>query len=382
MSVLLKNAHVISPDVDITEAAVYVEGTQIQSVIRKGEALPKAEQEYDACGNYVMPGFLDAHFHGGMGYETTTPKPEAMGIIAEAKLKEGVTSMCPTTLTLSQEMLVESLSYMEAYKRRQAFAKIVGIHLEGPYINPECLGAQNPAFVRPPNIAEVKALNAISKVALITYAPEMPGADAFTKELLAAGICPIAGHTSATYAQFQACHKNGLARLTHFCNQMTKLHHREIGMVGAGLLEPDVAIEMICDKIHLAPDMIRLCFQVKNIDKILLITDCMEATGLPDGDYQLGGLAVVVKDGAARLKSNNALAGSTLQMNRALQNVFEVTGLPLKELVKTTSWNQARNLGLSGIGKVEAGYTADLTVLDANFHVQATFVDGALKFQR
>ena len=168
----------------------------------------------------------------------------------------------------------------------------------------------------------------------------------------------------------------GLDRLTHFCNQMTVLHHREIGLVGAGLMEDGVAIEMICDKIHLCPDMIRLAFKSKPIEKILLITDAMEATGLPDGDYQLGGLAVKVSDGAARLASNGALAGSTLQFNTAFKNVAEVTGLPLTELVKATSWNQALDLGLKRLGKLEAGFVADIAVLDDQFKVAAVFVDG------
>ncbi|MBT3287427.1 MAG: amidohydrolase family protein, partial [Victivallales bacterium] len=140
-----------------------------------------------------------------------------------------------------------------------------------------------------------------------------------------------------------------------------------------------LVIEMICDKIHLCPDMIRLAFKVKTPDKIALITDSMVATGLEDGDYSLGGLAVEVKDGAARLKSNGALAGSTLQLNTALKNVAEVTGLPLSRLVKATSLNQATSLGLAGLGKIETGYTADLVLLGDDFAVQATFVDGQRK---
>jgi N-acetylglucosamine-6-phosphate deacetylase len=163
---------------------------------------------------------------------------------------------------------------------------------------------------------------------------------------------------------------------------MTKLHHREIGLVGAGLYDDGVAVEMICDKIHLCPDMIRLAFKVKPIDKILLITGAMEASGLPDGDYQLGGLAVVVKDGAARLKSSNALAGSTLQFNIAFKNVAEVTGLPLCQIVKTTSYNQARDLGIKDLGKIETGFIADITVLDDDFAVKAVFIDGAKKFEK
>ena len=381
MSLHITNAHLISPDVDEKNCAILLEGKKIAKVFKAGEALPKVDETFNAAGKMVMPGFIDVHVHGGMGYESTSGKPEAMDAIAQGKLKEGVTSFCPTTLTLSQEQLCKSLTLIEEYRKNAKYTKVLGVHLEGPYLNRECLGAQNPAFIRTPNIAEVKELNAISPVSIVTYALDVEGCIDFTKELVAAGIKPSCGHTNATYAQFMAGKKEGLARLTHFCNQMTKLHHREIGLVGTGLIDDDVAVEMICDKIHLCPDMISLAFKVKPINKILLITDAMEAAGLPDGDYQLGGLAVVVKDGAARLKTSNALAGSTLQLNVALKNVYEVTGLPLKELVQTTSYNQAVDLGIKDLGKIEAGFNADITVLNDDFSTSAVFIDGALKYK-
>ena len=377
MTLLIKNARVISPDVDMENGSILIDGTEIAAV---GQGIsPAADEVFDAGGRMVVPGFIDMHFHGGMGYETTTINPKAMPAIAEAKMKEGVTSCCPTTLTLPNDMLSESLGLIEAYRKDPAFAKVIGTHLEGPYVNRECLGAQNPAFVRTPNFDEVAQLSRISPVSIVTYAMDVDGCVPFTKALSDAGILPSCGHTNASYAQFMEGRPYGMKRLTHFCNQMTKLHHREIGLVGAGLIDDEVMVEMICDKIHLCPDMIRLAFKVKPIDCIQLITDAMEATGLPDGDYQLGGLAVVVSNGAARLKSNNALAGSTLQFNTAFKNVAEVTGLPLKELVKTTSWNQARSLGIANLGKIEKGFKADLAVLDADFSVKAVFIDGMKK---
>ena len=380
MSMLICNAHLITPGIDVAGASVLVDGRRIANVFMPGEELPPADERYDAAGNMLMPGFIDMHCHGGMSFETTTPKPEAMPTIAKAKMKEGVTSFCPTTLTLSQELLESSLRLIEDYRRNAGYTKVIGTHLEGPYVNPKCAGAQNPAYLRNPNIEEVRRLNEISPVSVITYAIELDGAVPFTAEVLAEGIIPSCGHTNATRAQFQAGKAKGLSRLTHFCNQMTKLHHREIGMVGQGLIDDDVYVEMICDKIHLCPDMIALAFKVKPISRILLITDAMEATGLPDGDYQIGGLAVVVKDGAARLKENiDALAGSTLQFNKALKNVYEVTGLPLKELVRTTSLNQAQELGISDLGRIEPGFVADMVLLDNDFAVKAVFIDGKLK---
>ncbi len=379
MSYLIKNAHLVSPDIELFGAAVELEDGLVKKIYPSGKRLPNGRKEYNAAGKLVVPGFIDAHCHGGMGYEVTSDNSQAVGVIAEAKLREGVTSFCPTTLTLPEEELAASLKNIEAYRQAPTGCKVIGTHLEGPYINPACAGAQNPAFLRKADIGEVLRLHAISPVALISYAIEMEGSLAFTEQLCATGITASCGHTNATCAQFKEGMRFGLRRLTHFCNQMTPLHHRAIGLVGVGLMEDGVAIEMICDKIHLCPDMIRLAFKAKPIEKILLISDAMEATGLPDGNYQLGGLAVVVSAGAARLASNGALAGSTLQFNTAFKNIVEVTELPLAQLVKTTSWNQAQNLGLKKIGKLEVGFTADIAVLDDTFNVAAVFLDGVRK---
>jgi N-acetylglucosamine-6-phosphate deacetylase len=379
MSTLIANCHVISPDLDVPNASVLVDGDTIAGVFAAGEKAPAADSVFDAAGAMLMPGFIDIHYHGAVGHDNTDGSVEAVERIAEAKLRDGVTTVCPTTLTLPEEQLAASLRAVAEYAANPSFAKVAGVHLEGPYINCQCTGAQNPAYVRPPDIEEVKRLNAICKVAIVTFAVEVEGGIEFAKQLADEGIVASCGHTAATYEQLAAAKAAGLTHLTHFCNQMTKLHHREIGCVGGGLLDDELIIEMICDKIHLSPDMIRLAFKVKPAETIALITDSMSATGLEDGDYSLGGLAVVVKEGAARLKSDGALAGSTLQINRALKNVYEVTGLPLSRLVQTTSLNQATSLGLAGLGKVEAGYTADLALLDSDFNVTAAFVDGQRK---
>lgn len=373
---LIKNARIITPGLELPNAAILVDDGRIRRIFTAGEPLPAAADVYDAAGKMVMPGFIDLHFHGAMGYETTTDDARAMDAIGAQKLREGVTSCCPTTLTLPEERLAASLAHIESYRRRPSGAQVLGVHLEGPYVNPECLGAQNPAYQRNPSIDEIKRLDAISPVKLITYAIELPGAVPFTEELLAHGITPSCGHSNADMEQFNAGYCRGLRRLTHFCNQMTKLHHRSIGLVGAGFYLPDVYVELICDRIHLCEDMIRLIFRSKDLSRILLITDAMEASGLKPGNYQLGGLAVVVSDGAARLASNGALAGSILKMNDALRNVHEVTGMPLGELVRTTALNQAEELGIADLGRIQAGFRADLTVLDDAFQVAQVFING------
>jgi N-acetylglucosamine-6-phosphate deacetylase len=380
MKTLIKNCHLISPDVELKNAAVLIDGKFIAGVYADGEILPSADNTVDAAGQMVVPGFIDVHCHGRSGYDFTDGSQEGMDAIAIDKLKEGVTTLLPTTLTLPEEQLKPGMKTVSEYvKRGVKGARIAGVHLEGPYINSKCCGAQNPAFVRNPDIEEVKRLDAISKVAKVSFAIEVAGGYAFVRELLAAGITPSCVHSSATYADFKKANALGLKNLSHFCNQMTPLHHRDIGLVGAGLLHDEVFVELICDTVHISPDMIKLIFKIKGPEKVLLITDAMCAAGLEDGDYNLGGLPVVVKDGAARLTSNGALAGSTLLFYKGLKNICEITGMPLKELIKTTSWNQARSLGLEKLGRIEPGFYADILILNDDFSPEKVFVDGEIR---
>ena len=382
MSRLLTNWHLISPDQNFPGSAILIEKGLIRRIYAQGDPLPQAERVIDACGAMTMPGFIDVHCHGKSGVDFCDAADEAIETIGIDKLKEGVTSYLPTTLTLDEELLTRALQTAARYTAKGVKGcKLPGVHLEGPFINPKCLGAQNPAYVREPDIEMVRRLAAVYPVKKVSYAVEMPHGAEFAAELIAEGIQPSCAHSGAKYGEFMAAYRHGLHALTHFCNQMTALHHRDIGLVGAGLLHQDVYVEMICDKLHLSPDMIRLVFSRKDLDHILLITDAMRAAGMPDGESSLGGLAVIVKDGAARLASNGALAGSTLQICNALKNVYEITGLPLERLVRTTSLNQARSLGLEKLGRLEPGYEADIVILDDDFQVRKTFVNGELRYE-
>ena len=382
MSMLLKNIRLVSPDVDEKNAAILVADGKVADVFCDGDALPSVANEVDGQGLTAVPGFIDVHCHGRSGVDFCDATQEAMDTIAMDKLSEGVTTLLPTTLTLPEDQLAAAMQTAKAYVAKGApGCKVPGVHLEGPFINPKCLGAQNPDFVRTPDVKEVMRLNEIFPVKKVSYAVEMENGPRFAAELLANGITPSCVHSAATYAGFMDAYRHGLRNLSHFCNQMTALHHRDIGLVGAGLLHQEVFIEMICDKLHLCADMIKLVFSLKDVNHIQLITDAMRAAGMPDGESSLGGLAVIVKDGAARLASNGALAGSTLQICDALRNVYEITGLPLSQLVKTTSWNQAQALSLPGVGKLAPGYCADIVILEENFKVRSTYVNGELRYQ-
>ena len=386
MKTIIINAHVISPDLEIENAVITIEKGTIKSVAKAGKAAPKATKDttiVDVKGQYVMPGFIDVHTHGANTFDFCDTDPQAIFRLAEGKLQEGVTTFLPTTLTVSHEELMTCAKNAKNYIDAGApYAKVPGIHLEGPFINMKCCGAQNPAYVRKPSLAEVKEIAKVYPVKIISYAVETEGGAKFAKDMIKMGIVPSCGHTGAKLADLMPAYKNGLRHMTHFCNQMTPLHHREIGMVGAGFLIEDLNTEVICDKIHLCPDMLKLVFTRRNLAHVQMITDSLRCSHCTDGyAFTMGGLEVKLEKGEARLVKGGNLAGSTLWMGNGLKNVHEVTGIPLKDLVRTTSYNQAIELGYGDtLGKVQKGYTADLVVINKkNWKPVAVFVDGVQK---
>jgi N-acetylglucosamine-6-phosphate deacetylase len=380
------NAHVISPDVDLPGAAIVIEGQKIKGVLPKGPTSAEPAKDctvVDVRGKYVMPGFIDVHAHGALGCDFCDKDPQAVFEIAKAKLQEGVTTLFPTTLTVPHGELMTAAKNAKAYAEAgMPYAKIPGIHLEGPFINPACCGAQNPKHVRKPSIKELKEIAKVYPVLQVSYAPEARGGARFAKDCLKLGAVPSCGHTAATFADLMAAYKNGLRHMTHLCNQMTKLHHREIGMVGAAFLVDDLDTEVICDKIHLCADMLKLVFAKRDLAHIQMITDSLRCSHCADGTaFEMGGLKALLKNGEARLVESGNLAGSTLWMALGLKNVHEVTGIPLAKLVRTTSWNQALEHGWGQrLGKVEKGFLADLAVIDPKtWRPAAVFVDGIQK---
>jgi N-acetylglucosamine-6-phosphate deacetylase len=376
MRLIISNAHIVSPDLDVECGSIEVEAGKITAVFDNARALSDADQIIDAGGRYVMPGFIDIHAHGADGRDVCDNDLESIRHIAKRKLGEGVTTWLPTTLTQPQDLLEQIATKCAQYMSDQEYAKAPGMHVEGPYINRDNAGAQNPQYVRKPSWDELKMIVSKAPVSILSIAPDIEGALDCIDEARRAGIICSGAHSSATHEQMRTAQKAGLTHLTHFGNAMSALHHREIGMVGSGLIDEDLKMELICDGVHLCPDFIKLMFRMKSIDQLMLITDSMSGSWIDSGQVQLGGLDVIIDGGQARLKDSGALAGSVLRFNEGLRNVSDWTGLPLSQLVKATSWNQAQSLGLAGLGKIEPGYCADIVILNEDFSVWRTMVDG------
>lgn len=372
----LSNVCIVSPDVEVANVTIRIGNGRISGVTHPESAVPAADEEIDCGGRLAMPGFWDIHAHGAAGDDVCDDSPGAIARIAERKLREGVTTWLPTTLSLPPERLLDAARNCAESMANPKFCRIPGLHLEGPFLHPGHAGAQNPEFIRPPDFDELRRIHETAPVRILSLAPELDGASDLITRATAAGITCSAAHTSATAAGIREAKRRGLRHLTHFCNAMTPLHHREIGAVGAGLVDDSLMLEIIGDTIHLGPEMLKLIFRLVPIDRLMLVTDSTAASWLGEGEIQLGGLAVVVANGRAVLKQGGALAGSALRYHEGVANVAELTGLPLHQIVKATSWNQARSLGIDGFGKLEPGFHADIVILNEDFSVWKTFVGG------
>ena len=380
MKTLIRNCRIVSPGTDIPSGNILLENGRIAAVGTAPET--QADTVIDGQGLTAVPGFIDIHSHGRSNHDFCDGTQEAFAAIGRGKLQDGVTGFLATSLSVSEDDLRNLCRQAEWYKANVPDgASLLGIHLEGPFFNPPCAGAQNPTFLQQPRIGLVEELNAISPVKKVSFSPELPGGLEFTRQLCERGIMPSGGHTEADYECFEAARQAGMRHMTHFCNVMTPVHHLRFGMVGGGLMADDVYVEMICDGVHLCDQMIRLIAKLKGPERMMLITDAMRASGMPDGDYSLGGLPVVVRDGCARLTTGQ-VAGSTLRYHNGLKRLVRLTGLPLSEAVRCTSLNQAESLGLGKRGKIEKDFIADIVLLDADLDVRMTLVKGTVRWKR
>ena len=313
------------------------------------------ENGIDLKGQTVIPGLIDIHTHGAMGVDTMDG--ENIEIISEYLLKNGVTSWLPTTMTMD----IKDIKRVTDKTPETKGAKILGYHLEGPYISAKYKGAQNEKYIKNPDIAEFESLKNIK---MITLAPELTGSMEFIKNCKA--VVSI-GHTDCNYETAVKAIKNGAKCLTHTFNAMTPFHHRNAGPIGAAIDE-NIYVQVICDGLHLHKSIITLLYRTFGADRMILISDSMRATGLPDGEYEFGGQMIDVKGGVARTK-DGALAGSTSNLMDCVKKAIEL-GIPKLDAIKMATETPARLLGIKK-GKIEVGYDADFVVVDNKMNIKS-----------
>ena len=333
----------------------------------------------------VLPGFIDQHIHGAGGSDGMDGTVEDIAIIAKTIASEGTTSFLVTTMTQSPENITKALSAVKAYREAdpEEGARVVGVHLEGPFIAAAHKGAQPLEYVKAPDVEVFDKYNEASgnSIRIVTLAPEVDGAEEFIKHLTAQGIVSSIGHTGAKYPDIAKAVSLGAGNVTHTYNAQTALHHREIGTVGSAMLMDELNCEMIADTIHVSVPAMRLLVKNKPADKLTLITDAMRAKGLPDGVSELGGQTVYVNNGEARL-ADGTLAGSVLRMNRAVQNLVEKVGVPFTQAVDCATINPAKNLKIDNeVGSIAVGKRADFTVINANYDVLMTVRGGKVIYK-
>lgn len=385
---IITNGTIITPFQLINGKAIIVEKGKILEIKNEEEInnlILNGAEVFEAKNKFVVPGYIDIHVHGGGGSDVMDGNYEAINQIAIAHSHFGTTSFLPTTMTMSKDKIIRSLrSICEAVKKGTAGAEILGIHMEGPYINPEKKGAQKEDEIRKISLKEFLEFNQASSnlIRLVTIAPEMPGAIGFIKYLCKQGIIASVGHTNATYVQTQAGIQAGLSHVTHTFNAMRGLHHREPGVVGAALTSPELTVEVIADGIHIHPIVLKILTKIKEDEKVVLITDAMRAAGLKEGTYDLGGQEVIVTKGQARLK-DGTLAGSVLTMDKAVKNMASKVGVPLPKAIQMASFNPARSIGIDDKkGSLEPGKDADIVILNKNLETELTIVAGKIVYRR
>lgn len=341
---------------------------------------PSAGQALDFGEYLVCPGFIDLHVHGGAGYDVMDGTEEALEGIARFHARGGTTAFLGATVSAGINRLNGVLTAAAGYCRRQnrAGAMFLGIHLEGPYLNPLKKGAHPPKELRLPDMREMLELldEFGALVKMVTLAPELPGGRELVAFLKQRGVKAALGHSAAGREELAGAVAAGLSHATHMFNAMGEFRHRDPGTAGYVLEMPEITVDVIADGVHVHPVVIGMLFKLKGADKMALITDAIGAAGLSDGFCDLGGQQVQVRGGEARL-TDGALAGSTLTMNRAVANMVRGVGTPVEQAVQMASYNPARFLGIDGMyGRLEAGMKANITVMDRDFNVAATFVEG------
>ncbi|MDZ5474126.1 N-acetylglucosamine-6-phosphate deacetylase [Bacillus sp. 31A1R] len=388
--ILIKNGIIVLEDTILDSGFVYIEEGRIKNVGPMTE-LQAADYSIETIDlkdeKRIIPGFIDVHIHGVGGADTMDGTIEALSTMATCLPAEGTTSFLATTITQEVEKIEKAMRNVAEYNQKDNIAgkaEILGIHLEGPFINTKQAGAQPRAQIIPPNVELFKGWQTVADnlIKLVTLAPEEENGIELIQYLAETGVIPSIGHSDANYDEVKAAVDAGAIHVTHLFNGMRGMHHREPGVAGAALLFKELMVEMIADGIHIRPEMIKLALQAKGIEKSLLVTDSMRAKCLKNGQYDLGGHNVFVENGKALLQ-DGTLAGSILKMQDAVKNIMNFTEISLLEAIQLASVNPAKQLNVfDRKGSIAIGKDADIVILDEHFEVEMTFCRGIKAFER
>jgi N-acetylglucosamine-6-phosphate deacetylase len=384
--IVIHAGRAFTPFEEISDAVIVIQGSKISAVGQRGKVdLPRGVRELNAGGRTVVPGFVDVHIHGAGGHDVMEGTREALEIISATVAAHGTTSLVATTVTASEKETRASVAGIahfilntSQYAARELSAEILGIHFEGPFISPVRRGVHPAKWIVAPSRELLAQLlgEARGTAQILTLAPELPGALDLISVARQAGLVVSLGHTDATYEQAQAAIEAGASHAAHVFNAMRPFSHRGTGVIGAVLTSPKVSAELIADGVHVDEAAMRMLVELKTPERVILVSDGISATGMPDGKYQLGMFEVNVSGGVAR-NAEGKLAGSTLTLDRALRNMVSL-GVPLSSALRMMTANPARQIGLgTRKGVLAPGADADLVFLDDKLEVSGVMTRGA-----
>jgi N-acetylglucosamine-6-phosphate deacetylase len=384
------NGHIITPYRIIKNGCLLINRKKIELVSEK-EVETTDYDVIDAKGNYISPGFIDIHIHGGGGHDFMDGTEEAYLKIAELHATYGTTSMAPTTLTCAKEDLLKAIDlYKTANLKNTKGAQFIGLHLEGPYFALSQSGAQDTRYIRNPDVEEYKEVIAHGNIIKRwSVAPELPGAVEMGKYLKSKGIIAAVAHTDAIYEEVLEAVENGYSLATHLYSAMSGVTRRDTywyaGVIESAFLIDAMDVEIIADGIHLPPPLLKLVYKIKGPDRIALITDSMRAAGMPEGDSILGnkytGLKVIVEKGVAKMADRSSFAGSVATTDRLVRTMVQMADIPLIEAVRMISKTPATIMGTENSkGSLTEGKDADVVIFDENINIKITMVNGNIVY--
>ena len=387
-TLVFKNATIITPMRVIDNGVLIVENGKISRIGPESETkVPQGIKLIDVADDYLAPGFIDIHLHGGGGADAMDGTEEAIEKISKVHAKGGSTSIMPTTLTAPLDRILKAVRNIGIAKGKALEgAQVLGAHIEGPYFSVEQRGAQNPKYLKVPRPKEYEKLLGFSEdICQMTVAPELDGAIELGKALVREKIVASIGHSKAIYDEVVSAIEAGFTHVTHMFSGMSGLRRinlfRVAGVIESTLLLDELTTEMIADGKHIPASLMKLVIKAKGLDKVCLVTDASPLTGMPEGQYRMGGLKIIVEDGVAKLSDGSAFAGSVVTMNLCVRNMINLVGLSMQDAIKMASLNPAKVIGIDEKkGSLVEGKDADLVIFDKEINILTTVVKGKVVF--